>query len=249
MREKMLKKLAEWHTAHPWRALLIVLLLTFIFIGFASQLTITTRTSDLLPERDPKVIQFNKIIDEFATATNLIVYVEGEEQRIKEFADQLAPLILELRDSSRDEEIQEEIDKLQAKVVKLEAKGGKESKIEELRAEIQELQSQINFKLFQRVDYKVNVEFLREHMLMLVKEDDLKNLKDVFMDPNLIGLLENYNDSMEKEYVGQEESISTREKEDGAWAFLEGIQNLILILERAVSGEEISEGEIRIAVA
>jgi len=96
MREKMLKKLAEWHTAHPWRALLIVLLLTFIFIGFASQLTITTRTSDLLPERDPKVIQFNKIIDEFATATNLIVYVEGEEQRIKEFADQLAPLILEL---------------------------------------------------------------------------------------------------------------------------------------------------------
>lgn len=248
MREKMLKKLAEWHTAHPWRALLIVLSLTIIFSGFASQLTITTRTSDLLPERDPKVIQFNKIIDEFATATNLIVLVQGEEQRIKEFADQLAPLILELRDSSRDEELQEEIDKLQAKIEKLEEKGGKESKIEELRAEIKELRSQMNFKLFQRVDYKVNVDFLKEHMLMLVKEDDLKNLKDVFMDPNLIGLLENYNDSMEKEYVGQEESISTREKEDGAWAFLEGIQNLILILERAASGEKIPEKEIRIAV-
>ena len=248
MREKILKKLAAWHTAHPWRALLIVLLLTLVCIGFASQLTVTTRTSDLLPERDPKVVQFNRIIDEFATATNLIVLVQGEEQRIKEFADQLAPLILELRDSSRDEELQEEIDKLQAKIEQLEAKGGKESKIEELRAEIRELQSQMNFKLFQRVDYKVNVEFLKEHMLMLVKEDDLKNLKDFFMDPNLIGLLENYNDSMEKEYVGQEESISTREKEDGAWAFLEGIQNLILILERAASGEEISEEQIQIAV-
>ena len=246
MREKILKKLANWHTIHPWRALLIALLLTFVFIGFASQLTVTTRTSDLLPEKDPKVVQFNRIIDEFATVTNLIVLVQGEEQRIKRFADQLAPMILELRDSSRDEELQEEIDKLQIKIEKLEAKGGKESKIEELRAEIQELQSQMNFKMFQRVDYKVNVDFLREHMLMLVKEDDLKNLKDVFMDSNLIGLLKNYNDSMEKEYVGQEESISTREKEDGAWAFLEGIQNLILTLERAASGEEISEEEIQI---
>jgi predicted RND superfamily exporter protein len=248
MREILLKKLAVWHAAHPWRMLLIVLLLTFIFIGFAFQLTITTRTSDLLPEHDPKVVQFNRIIDEFATATNLIVYVEGEEKRIKEFADALAPKILELRDNTRNEDLQEEIDKLQVKIEKLEAKRGRESKIEELRTEIQELQSQVNFKLFQRVDYKVNVDFLKEHMLMLVKEEDLKNLKDVYMNPNLIGLLKNYNDSMEKEYVGQEESISTREKEDGAWAFLEGIQNLILVLERTASGEEISEEEIRIAV-
>jgi predicted RND superfamily exporter protein len=248
MREILLKKLAVWHAAHPWRMLLIVLLLTFIFIGFAFQLTITTRTSDLLPEHDPKVVQFNRIIDEFATATNLIVYVEGEEKRIKEFADALAPKILELRDNTRNEDLQEEIDKLQVKIEKLEAKRGRESKIEELRTEIQELQSQVNFKLFQRVDYKVNVDFLKEHMLMLVKEEDLKNLKDVYMNPNLIGLLKNYNDSMEKEYVGQEESISTREKEDGAWSFLEGIQNLILVLERAASGEEISEEEIQIAV-
>ncbi len=248
MREKFLIKLAQWHATHPWRMMLIVLILTVLFAGFASQLTVTTRTSDLLPERDPKVVQFNRIIEEFATATNLIVYVEGEEQRIKEFADALAPKILELKDSSRDEELKEEIDKLRTKIEKLEARGGKEAEIDELQAEIKELQSQINFKLFQRVDYKVNVDFLREHMLMLVKEEDLKNLKDVYMDPNLIGLLKNYNDSMEKEYVGREESISTREKEDGAWAFLEGIQNLIFVLKRAAAGEEISEEEIRIAV-
>ena len=248
MREKILRKLAQWHAVHPRRMMLIVVILTVIFAGFMSQLTITTRTSDLLPERDPKVVQFNRIIDEFATATNLIVYVEGKEQRIKEFADALAPKILELRDSSRDGELQEEIDKLQAKIEKLKTRRGKESKIAELRAEIQELQSEINFKLFQRVDYKVNVDFLKEHMLMLVKEEDLKNLKDVYMDPNLIGLLKNYNDSMEKEYVGQEESISTREKEDGAWAFLEGIQNLVLVLERAAAGEDVSEEDVQIAV-
>jgi len=67
------------------------------------------------------------------------------------------------------------------------------------------------------------------------------------MDPNLIGLIANFNDSMEKEYVGQEESISTREKEDGAWSFLEGIQNLILTLREAAGGGDISKEEIQIA--
>jgi predicted RND superfamily exporter protein len=53
---------------------------------------------------------------------------------------------------------------------------------------------------------------------------------------------------MEKEYVGQEESISTREEEDGAWAYLEGIQNLILTLQKAANEEDILKEEIQIAV-
>jgi predicted RND superfamily exporter protein len=247
MREKILKRLASWHAAHPWRMLLIVVLLTVILGGFASQIGINPRMSELLPKKDPKVVQFNRIIEEFATATNLIVLVQGEEQRIKEFADALAPRILELRDTTRNEEFQQEIDELQKEIAKLEAKGRRKSKITELQAEIRKLREQINFKLFQRVDYKVNIDFLKEHMLMLIKEDDLENLKDTFMDPNLIGLIANFNDSMEKEYVGQEESISTREKEDGAWSFLEGIQNLILTLREAAGGGDISKEEIQIA--
>jgi predicted RND superfamily exporter protein len=135
MREKILKNLAHWHTSHPWRMALVVLLLTVVFVAFASKLSVTMRTSDLLPERDPKVIQFNKIIDEFTTATSLIVFVQGEEKRIKEFADKLAPQILETRDTSMDDSLQKQIDKLQAKIERLKAKG-KESKIAELQSEI-----------------------------------------------------------------------------------------------------------------
>ncbi len=247
MREKILKNLANWHAYHPWRMALVVLLLTIIFAAFSSQLSVTMRTSDLLPERDPKVVQFNKIIDEFTTATSLIVVVQGEEKRIKEFADQLAPQILETRDTRRNDSLQAQIDKIKKKIDKLKTKG-KESKIAELQSEIKALWSQMNYKLFQRVDYKVDIDFLRNHMLMLVKEDDLKNMKDVFMDPNLIGLLTNLNNSMEKEYVGREESISTREKEDGAVSFLEGIQNLVLTLQKTTGGGDISEEEIEIAV-
>jgi predicted RND superfamily exporter protein len=102
-----------------------------------------------------------------------------------------------------------------------------------------------NQQLFRRVDYKTEVDFLKEHGLKLIKAEDLRNLKDIFMDPNLTGFLVNLNNSMEKEYVGQEESISTREKEDGAVVFLDGIDRLIEGLSSVVNGEEISEADIQ----
>jgi len=245
MRETILIKLAGWHASHPWRMLLVVILLTIILGGFAGQLKLTMRTSDLLPEGDKRVIHFNKIIEEFTTATNLVVVVQGEEERIKEFADELAPQILELTDTSKNAENQKEIDKLQKKIEKLNAKQYKEAEIAELQAEIKDLQARINMQLFQRVDYKTEIDFLKNHLLMLVKEEDLKNTKDVFMDPNITGLLYNINNSMEKEYIGQEESISTREKEDGAVSFLDGIQNFVLKLQKVVQGEELSEIEAK----
>jgi len=117
MREKILKKLAYWHASYPWRMLPIVVLLTLILGGLAGQLTMTMRTSDLLPESDPKVVQFNKIIDEFTTATNLVVVVQGEENRIKEFANELAPQILEAIDTSQNDSFQEKINKLNKKII------------------------------------------------------------------------------------------------------------------------------------
>jgi len=204
MREKVLIKLANWHVSHPWRMLLIVLLLTVFFVAFAIQLQVTMRWSDLLPSNDQRTIQFNKIIDEFVSATSLVVVVQGEEDRIKAFADVLAPKILALRDPDNN---------------------GK--------------------KLFRRVDYKSETDFLKNHGLMLIKEDDLENLKDVFTDPNLDRLLFNLNNAMEKEYVGKEESLSTREKEDGAVYFLDGIQELVLALKDAAAGSDLSDEAVQ----
>ncbi len=204
MREKALIKLAHWHASHPWRMLLIVLLLTVFFASFAIQLSVTMRWSDLLPSDDPRTIQFNKIIDEFVSATSLVVVVQGEEDRIKAFADALAPKILALRDPDNSDR-----------------------------------------KLFKRLDYKTETDFLKNHGLMLIKEDDLENLKDVYTDPNLDALMFNLNNAMEKEYVGKEESISTREKEDGAVYFLDGIQELVRALKKAAGGSHFSAEDVQ----
>jgi len=71
------------------------------------------------------------------------------------------------------------------------------------------------------VDYKVGINFFRNHGLMLIKEDDLKNVKEIFTDPNLSGVIHNSNNAMEKEYVGQEASMSNQEEEDPAFMFLD----------------------------
>ena len=97
--------------------------------------------------------------------------------------------------------------------------------------------------LIQRVDYKTEIDFLRKHGLMLIKEKDLKNIGDMFKDPNLGGLLFNINNAMEKEYVGQEESLSTREKEDQAYMFLDGLQHLVSVLTSTARGDDISPGD------
>jgi predicted RND superfamily exporter protein len=245
MREKLLQNLANWHAFHPWRMFGIALLITLVMFGLAGQLSLTMRTSDLLPEGDPKVVQFNKIVDEFATATSLVVVVQGEENRIKKFADDLAPRILTLKDTSNNHGHKKEIDNLQKKIGQLKKKNGKLIEITELEKELENLENRINMKLFQRVDYKTETEFLRNHMLMLVKTEDLKDTKDLFTDPNLSGLITNINNSMEKEYVGKEESISTREKEDGAVGFLDGIENLVLKLQKTAKGEVLEEREVR----
>ncbi len=244
MRETILKNLACWHAVHPWRMLLVCGLLTVFFGAFAGRLSVTMQTSDLLPEKNEKVIQFNKVLDEFRTATSLVVVVQGEEARIKKYADTVAPRLLGLTDSSRNDYLRAQIAKIENRIAESERKGNREARIVEWRSEIADLGGRIDRPLFQRVDYKSEIDFLRDHALMLVKAEDLENTKDVFLDPNLIGLLENLNASMEKEYVGREESLSTREEEDRAWGFLDGIQGLVSALQRAARGEELSRGDV-----
>jgi len=245
MRESFLKKLAAWHSSHPWRILGIMIVVTIMLAVLAGQLKVSTHTSDLLPEGDPKVVQYNKILDEFVTATSLVIVVQGEEERIKTFADELAPQVLELRDSSQNTAFQKKIDDLDVKIKKLRARGQQSNKIIKLQSQLEEYRERIDMPLFQRVDYRAEVDFLRDHLLMLVKEEDLKNTKDIFMSPNVSEFLVNLNNSMEKEYVGKEESLSTREKEDGAVLFLDGIQNLVLKLQKLFKEGGLPEEDVR----
>jgi len=244
MREKLLKTLAQWHASYPGRMLGTVIILTLIFAALSTQLTLTMRWSDLLPSEDHRTIQYNKIIEEFVSATSIIVVVQGEEERIKEFADVLAPRLLAAVDTSQNRTVDKQISRIRKKIARWEQKQNSENRITGLNEQIRELMKKKDRRLIQRVDYKSEIDFLRNHGLMLLKEDDLKDMNDLFKDPNLPGFLYNLNNSMEKEYVGQSESISTREKEDQAVVYLDGIQFLIQTLHSAAKNETISKQEV-----
>jgi len=248
MRDTMLKNLARWHADHPWRMLIIVLVLSLIFMGFATQLTLTMRWSDLLPTGDKHTISFDKVVKEFVTASSIVIVVQGEEDRIKKFAETAVPRILDAKDTSKNAVNTRKINKLKEKIAKLKADEEKETKINSLESQINELRSLMNRKLVQRIDYKTEVDFMRNHGLMLMKAEDLKNMRDVFKNPNLTGLLTNINNSMEKEYVGREESISTREKEDQAFIFLDSIENWIKLMQKYAKGDTVTEEEARRSV-
>lgn len=206
MRDKILKALAKLHAQHPWKMVIVVLIITIIMGAFASQLEQSMRWTDLLPTKSEKTIQYNKVINEFVSATNIIVVVEGEEEEIKAFAETVVPKI-KLTTDPKDRQL-----------------------------------------YVKRIDYKQDVDFIREHALMLVKADDLQNMKELYQNPNLVPLLTNLNNSFEKEYVGKKESISTREKEDNTIIILDGISNLISVMQDYSSGKIHSPEEAQKAI-
>jgi len=244
MREKLLNSLAKLHTNHPWRMILIVIVLTIIFGGLAEHISITMRWSDLLPSKDVRTLEFNKILEEFTTATSAIVVAQGDENEIKKFAEAVAPRIRAIVDTTKNRQLLTEIENLKSKLEK-EENPAQTTLIEQ---QINEKKALMNQKLVQRIDYTLETDFLKNHALLLIKEDDLKNMNEVFTNPNLVELTTNLNNSMEKEYVGKEESISNRQKEDQAVMFLDGIKDMVQLLQQYGSAENVPEEKARAVV-
>ena len=210
MRDKLLIRLADWAVNRTRWMIILAVVVTVILGALAGRMQISPKWSDMLPKGDKRTIEFDRILEEFTSASSIVVVVQGEEARIKAFADSLTPRLLQ----------------------PLPVPGNESEKQRYVR----------------RVDYKQEVDFIRDHGFMLMKASDLRNLQDVFENPNLIPLFTNINDSFEKEYIQTEEALSTREKEDGAYMFLTGIENWLEIMERQLSGEEVTLQETHGAV-
>jgi len=191
MREKLLTAWGEFSFRHSGLIVAVMLLLAVAAIFSASRLTLKMRWSDLMPLSDPMVQEFNKIQTEYTSTTNSIIVVMGQENRMKSFADDIAPKI-----------------KSMTKYVK-------------------------------RVDYKIEEDFLRSHGLMLVKSKDLRKMVDnkLFDDFNLIEYLTHTNDNFEDVYIGDDESLSDKEKEDDAVRSLDGIRFWVETMTRYINDE------------
>ncbi|MEE9169096.1 MAG: MMPL family transporter [bacterium] len=184
MRERILSKIAEFAARRPGLMFTMALVVTVIAAGLASQLKLTMHFKNLMPQEHAMVQEFNRVIDDYSTASMIIIAARGEESELKRFADELVP------------------------------------KVEAMTEYIK------------RVDYKLEREFFLEHGFMLQKAKDLRNSKDIFQDLSLLPWIRHLNDSFEKTYVQDEESISTKEKENRAVMFLDGVKYWLSTIEQ-----------------
>ncbi len=100
----------------------------------------------------------------------------------------------------------------------------------------------------ERVDYKMDKEFFERHGFMLAKVKDLEQTKDMFEDLNLVPLMTHMNDNFEEEYIGDEEALSTKEKEDEAVRSLDGLLFWLQALDRSIDEPEGNQARADTAV-
>ena len=244
MRERLLAKLAAIHVERPGFMAVLAVGITVLFGFYASQLAITMSWTDLLPEKDPRTVEYNRILSEFTSASSIVLVVQGEEDAMKKFADTIEPKLLALQDTSKNASARQRIAVLKKQLADT---GLENSEREEISGMISDLQNDIDFHFVKRVDYKFNTDFIRNHSLMLTKKTDLETMLPVFTDPNLIPLIRHINDAMEAEYISDKSSLSTRIKEDNAVHFIHGLNGFISGLEQHVTGPPLSSDEIRSA--
>lgn len=188
MRQKLLAMIGRLAAEKTWWMLSGIVIITLIFGGLSEKLEMSMNLTDILPENDPMVDEFNYIFKEFNGASTIFVVVEGETNNMIRFAEHITPLIKDIDGWIADSASEKVRGEHQAAMEKV-----KTGKIE------------FDGHYVDRVDYKLEVDFIKEHGLMLIKPKDLKNIKDIFTDPNLLPFLTNLNNSLEKEYIQSEE--------------------------------------------
>ncbi|MBT3219098.1 MAG: MMPL family transporter, partial [Proteobacteria bacterium] len=192
MRERFFDWLASASTRYPWWFLGAAFLIFVLSAGATTLLIPKLTFMDLLPEDEPKVIEYAKILDNYGNTEVVLVSLEGPDpQELLEFAGQFEERVLALKTAEGE-------------------------------------------PFFQRVVYGENVEFMKEHGLMLTKADDLDQMLEqgLLDEPGLASVVAGYNRMFKSEYVdddGEDESLESQERGavrmiDSMWALPEALR-------------------------
>jgi len=96
-RKKVFDTLASGIYHHHRKILLAAVILLFISGFFASKIVMKVHFAEMLPEGEPQVEEFNRIITDFYAASSIFIVIEGEnEEELVRAAADLAPILAEI---------------------------------------------------------------------------------------------------------------------------------------------------------
>jgi len=92
MRDKFFNWLGHVTCRRYWLVILIALVVTIVLGGFAEKIRMEVTWMSMLPKDNPSVKSFEKILDQFGAATNIILAIEGDSKnKITKAADDIVP--------------------------------------------------------------------------------------------------------------------------------------------------------------
>ena len=100
--------------------------------------------------------------------------------------------------------------------------------------------------LIESVYSRIDRGFIEQHGMMLMDENDLERFSENYSDLNLVPLLHNLNNDLEREYSGDANSLEDDE-EMAAYQF-KALEEILRLIERASRGEQIPESETERAI-
>jgi uncharacterized protein len=90
MREKIFNALAKLTGGSPWLVLAAGLILTIVAGGLSENLKMETRILDLVPGDDPSAVEYNNILRQYSSASQLMIGFKGDDrEQMIAFADEV----------------------------------------------------------------------------------------------------------------------------------------------------------------
>lgn len=233
MREKIFKWIARTTYKRFIPVFIICLGLTVIFGVLSSKIRIETTWRSMLPTGHDSVKNFEKVLDEFGTATQIIVAIDGaDKETVVRAAHELAPLLKEVQ--------------LQESpflgLSRMEAPDTENSGAKEIEYVVK------------RIEFQYDTAFVARHGFMLEKAKNLEKEAVLFTDYNLVPYMEHINDVLESQYVQDTDNLTKQENEavrglDGMYQFLDVMHDFAkgeisddVAIQKAVDAMTIGDG-------
>ncbi len=211
MRDKFYNKLATLIARHPGKIIITGFFITVISIILMSQIQMKTNFADMMPENIPQIKEYKQLIDNYASASTIMIAIESEEKNEAEMKRALLQMV----------------DKLQH-VPYIKRNPDQELtymqnwKLAQGRTDVEGVQWD-TLDLVKRIDYEMDHAFFEKHAFMASKKKDLKNMLKMFSTLSVPGMLTSINDNFETEYIDDQDNMASLDGENQAVNGIEGV--------------------------
>ncbi len=215
LRNRFYRRLAVLVTKHNGTVLAVCALLTAVLVVSSGRLAMKTSISDMMPQGIPQVEEFEEIIEDFASASTIMIAIDSEERDVeamKACAEEIAAKLKNLRRIKPSENNRLSLGQ------KFALLGGEHP----VAGVVYD-----TLDLVRRIDYRIDNDFFAEHGLIIQKPKDLENLLDMYSSLELKTLIANINDNFEKEFIDDSENLATLDGETEAVMGLESLVNYL----------------------